>query len=79
MRPLRRSVCARLVLERVFKGGLNIWGRATFVPKTKNAQRRHLKIGGLNAFLCFVSLRVLQRNEVPPRTGANSNKQENPT
>ena len=79
MRPLRRSVCARLVLERVFKGGLNIWGRATFVPKTKNAQRRHLKIGGLKRVSLLRFFSGLKRNEVPPRTGANRNKQENPT
>src|ERR1700678_3208106 len=54
-------------------------GSATFVPKTLNGQRRHLKIGGLKRVSLLRFFSRLKRNEVPPRTGANSNKQENPT
>jgi hypothetical protein len=58
------------------------WGcgsRATFGPKTATEQRRHLKIGGLKRVSLLRFFSRLKRNEVPPRTGANSNKQENPT
>jgi hypothetical protein len=42
-------------------------------------QRRHLGIGGLKRVSLLRFFSRLKRNEVPPRTGANRNKQENPT
>ena len=74
------EACARRwCLGRVFDCGLNIWGRATFVPKTGNEQRRHLRIGGLKRVSLLRFFARLKRNEVPPRTGANSKSQENTT
>jgi hypothetical protein len=49
------------------------------VPKTQSERRRHLKIGGLKRVSLLRFFSRLKRNEVPPRTGANRNKQENPT
>src|SRR5580658_10680651 len=43
------------------------------------AQRRRLDIGGLKRVSLLRFFSRLKRNEVPPRTGANSNKQENTT
>jgi hypothetical protein len=42
-------------------------------------QRRHLGIRGLKRVSLLRFFSRLKRNEVPPRTGANSNKQENTT
>ena len=47
--------------------------------KPRMAQRRHLKIGGLKRVSLLRFFSRLKRNEVPPRTGANRNKQENTT
>src|SRR6202020_3180373 len=47
--------------------------------KPEMEQRRHLKIGGLKRVSLLRFFSRLKRNEVPPRTGANSNKQENTT
>src|SRR6202044_845045 len=42
-------------------------------------QRQHLGIGGLKRVSLLRFFSRLKGNEVPPRIGANSNKQENPT
>jgi hypothetical protein len=42
-------------------------------------QRRHLGIRGFERVSLLRFFLRLKRNEVPPRTGANRNKQENPT
>jgi hypothetical protein len=47
--------------------------------KSKMEQRRHLGIRGLKRVSLLRFFARLQRNEVPPRTGANSKSQENPT
>src|ERR1700735_1495131 len=47
--------------------------------KPEMEQRRHLGIRGLKLVSLLRFFSRLKRNEVPPRTGANSNKQENPT
>jgi hypothetical protein len=72
-------VCVPLVLEGVFDCALMRGGGATFGPKTETEQRRHLNIGGLKRVSLLRFFSRLKRNEVPPRTGANSNKQENTT
>ena len=66
-------------LSAVFDCGLMAGAvlRSGQIPEME--QRRHLGIRGLKRVSLLRFFSRLKRNEVPPRTGANRNKQENPT
>jgi hypothetical protein len=63
----------------VFNGGLGWRARCYLRARNWTVRGDYLKAGVCRRFLCFCFfVAVGQRNEVPPRTGANETKQETP-
>src|SRR5580698_2257405 len=64
----------------VFNRALRWRARCYFRARSCAVRGDYLKAGVCRRFLCFCFfVAVGQRNEVPPRTGANGTKQETPT
>src|SRR3984957_1106716 len=64
----------------VFNRAWGLRARCYFRARSWTVRWHYLNAGVCRRFLCFCFfVAVGQRNEVPPRTGANETKQENPT
>src|ERR1700722_363083 len=79
-RAVRAKRAVPLATWWVFKCALGWRARYYFRTTNWTVRGHYLNAGVCRRFLCFCFfVAVGQRNEVPPRTGANETKQETPT